>query len=154
LNLRRCSHLLNKGVVPLANTSEIRRGRHRTFSPEEAFHLILAFRLSELRILAGKNKKLVHAFYSRFGRMKQGPEDDFFPPRGEFDHEFDWHLVVARGVWMTVVPRHDVAVSLLGSGAPWFAPKRGRIERPPGEELQLGWIQVPLVPIAKCVAPV
>ncbi len=154
LDQRRCSHLLNKEVVPLGDQQNVQRGCHRLFSRVEAFDLILAFRLSELRILAGENKRLIHAFHKHFGRIKQGPEDKFFPPRGKFDHRFDWHLVIARGAWMAVLPKEHIPAWLLGAGAPWYSPERGRLERPAGDKLHLGWIQVPLLPIAACVAPV
>ncbi len=154
LNMRRCSHLLNKSVVPLGDQQDVQRGNHRVFSPVQAFNLVLAFRLSELRVPVGSIKKLMHAFSRHYKRFKLGAEDEFVPPQGKFLRRFDWQLIVSRGNWMVVVPREHVPVWLLGGGVQWYSLGRSRLERPAGDALQLCWLQVPLAPIAKCVAPI
>lgn len=154
LNMRRCAHLLNKRVVPLGAQQDVARGNHRVFSPAQAFHLVLAHRLSELRVPVGHIRALVHGFYRHYNRVKQGAADDFFPPKGSFDHRFDWQLVVARGEWMVTVPKEYVAGWLLGGKSRWYSVQRRRIEQPDRDALELCWLVVPLVPITECVAPI
>ncbi len=154
LNMRRCAHLLHRRVVPLGPQQDVARGHHRAFSPEQAFHLVLAYRLSELGVPVGRIRVLVDAFYRHYDRLKQGAADDFFPPQGRFGHCYGWQLVVARGEWLAVVPQECVAGWLLGGQSQWYSVKHRKIERPDRDALELCWLNVPLVPIAKCVAPI
>jgi hypothetical protein len=151
MKMRRCTHLLHQGVVPLGSQQHAQRGHHRRFSPGQGFYLVLAYRLSELGVPLRHLKRIIRVTHRKFDLLKMPVQDEFSPPNDELDYEYSWCLVMSRGKWIVVVPREHVAAWLAG-GLKWYSLPRARLEQPERRELELCWLQVPLAPIADCVA--
>jgi hypothetical protein len=147
---RRCTHLLHQGVVPLGPQQHAQRGHHRRFGPGQAFCLVLAYRLSELGVPLRHLKRIIRVTHRKFDVLKMPLQDGFSPPNDELESEYDWCFLMSRGRWMVVVPREHVAAWLAG-GLKWYSLRRRRLEQPERWELELGWLLVPLTPIADCL---
>lgn len=153
MNVRRCLHFLDKGVVPLGGQQSVQRGNHRHFEFGHAFDLIVAYRLSELGVPLSRLKQIVATVHRRFDMLKMPVSDDFCPPRGLVRAKFNWRLVVARGEYLVIVPTEYVAAWFRGQTM-WYSLKQKKMIEPKRTvSLDLCWLQVPLCPAADCIRP-
>jgi len=151
MQARRCTHFLDKGVVPLGEQQRTGRGRHRTFSLGQAFLLILAYRLSELGVPLRQLKRIVHAVHNDFDQLKQSPvSDDFCPPREQLRSRYEWCLLISRGYSLVIVPEKYIAAWLDGD-VPWYSLRHRKLETPAASELNWCWLKVPFRPIERCL---
>ncbi len=151
MKVRRCTHFLDKGVVPLGEQQARGRGRHRTFSLGQAFLLVLAYRLSELGVPLRQLRRIIHAVHNDFDHLKQGPvSDDFSPPGEQLRSRYNWCLLISRGRWLVIVPEKYVAAWLDGN-VPWYELRRRKLETPAAAQLNPCWLEVPLRPIEWCL---